>query len=279
MKKMFLAVMALSLALGASAQANHSPFRYGVRAGIGASNMALSVKEASPVMKFGNAVSAQAGGVFNYAFNSTWGLQAELTYNYSGAGLSACLKDIKSNLDTAASGISQGELDTVFGRFPDEAGVRITQHSISLPIMVTYSANENLSLMAGVSLNYVFSTKMSLFGADKFVQAMNGGDTDLASIRDELNQIESIGNDLLKDNMTKFLVGLNLGVEYKFTKGMLENFFVDARYSVTLNNAMAKKIDRTSIDPNMPDIDIPASMGVNPFLRASNLQIGFGYRF
>lgn len=279
MKKMFLAVMALSLALGASAQANHSPFRYGVRAGIGVSNMALSVKEASPVMKLGNAVSAQAGGVFNYAFNSTWGLQAELTYNYTGARLCANLKDFKSNLDTAASGISQGELDTVIGRFPDKAGIRITQHSISLPIMLTYSANENLSLMAGVSLNYVFSTKMQFFGADKFMQAMSGGEGDLAAFREELDQIESIGNDLMKDNMTKFLVGLNLGIEYKFTKGMLQNFFVDARYSVTLNNAMSKEIDRTSIDSNMPDMDIPASLGVSPFLRASNLQIGFGYRF
>lgn len=276
MKRLCLLVLAVSASVGAFAQFNIKNLTYGVKIGAGASNMELSVKEASPVLKTGMNISAYAGGVLNYAFTPTWGIQTELTYNFGGTRIGMNLGDFADNL-VPGGNYSQGDIDTVIKRLPSCPGLSIMQHSASLPIMITYQANKNVSLMAGVSFNYMFTTKLS-YNSDleKFYSMSQG--MDIADAQEELKQMKTGIDDLLKDNLNKFTLGVNLGAEYKFTAGLLQNFFVDARYSCSVTNAMATKLDMNSVNPG-ETYDVPANEGITPFLRYSNIQFGIGYRF
>lgn len=275
MKRLCLLVLAVSATIGASAQSHFKHFSYGVKVGAGASNMELSVKEASPALKLGLNMSAYAGGVINYAFSPTWGLQAEFTYNYGGTRLGVSLGDVADNL-AGGGNYSQGQIDTMLNRFPSCPGVSIMQHSASLPLLVTYQANKNVSLMAGLTFNYLFTTKTS-YNSDleKFVAMYD--DTDIATARQNLDQLTSQVDDFLEDNLNKFTLGMSLGAEYKFTQGMFQNFFIDARYSCSLTNAIATKLDMSASSGGT--MDVPGTNGVSPFLRYSNMQLGIGYRF
>lgn len=275
MKKLCLLVLAVSATIGAFAQSNFKHLSYGVKAGVGASNMELSVKELSLGLKTGLNMSAYAGGVINYDFSSTWGVQAELTYNYGGTRIGASVEDFADNL-TPGGNYSQGTIDTILKRLPSYPGLSVMQHSASLPIMITYHANPNVSLMAGVSLNWLFTTQMSYNSDLKKFIAMNDGITEDQAAQ-QLDQLTTAGEDLLKDNLNKFTLGMNLGAEYKFTAGMFQNFFVDARYSCSLTNALKTKWDMSSQGGGT--VDMPGTEGVTPFLRYSNIQLGIGYRF
>lgn len=132
-------------------------------------------------------------------------------------------------------------------------------------------------MQAGLSLNYAFTTKLS-YNSDfeKFLVSAEMVSAEEAP--QVLDQMVEMGEDLLSDNLNKFTLGFVLGAEYKFTCGALKNFFVDARYGCSLTNAMKTTLDLNATNPGAT-YNMPASDGLTPFLRFSNVQVGIGYRF
>ncbi len=87
--------------------------------------------------------------------------------------------------------------------------------------------------------------------------------------------IETYAEDVLKDNLKSFDMGLVLGIEYQFNN----RIFVEARYTTSFFNQLTSKLDISSVEAESTKMDWKDELGIRPSVRYSSLQIGIGYRF
>lgn len=231
--------------------------QFGAKAGFDYSNMKASIKGLSASIGTGFRPGFYAGATMNVPFGDSWGLQTELTYNNTGTRVAAS-KSLVDDLGKIVGGLLDKELE-----LPNKAlSVSLTNHTLRLPVLVTYNVSEQVSVGFGPYIGYAVGTSMSM--NDGLSDLMTGG-------RDEAyDALKKTATDVVKDNINKFEFGLALNAEYKFECGM----FIDARYNCNLTNSLKQdiKFDGESVA-------IVKDSGITPRAKFHSLQVGIGYRF
>ena len=118
---------------------------------------------------------------------------------------------------------------------------------INLPIMVKYDVIPGLSLQAGPQLGYLINGK---------------NEYEISSNFDELELNES-GTEDIKDELKKISLGLNFGLGYDFQN----NFFLQARYHLGLNDISDFEEDSEDMEGELDE------------LKNRSFQFSLGYKF
>lgn len=237
MKKLFLglAIVAGSMSFAQETQtatttANPAkkgvdPVRFGIKAGGNAasfSEQVLSTKN----QKLG----FHAGVLVNIPLSQKFSIQPEVLYNELGA------KSI----------ISYNEMSNGSTTVKTKDEYKSSLNYISVPLMLQMKPTHNFYIEAGPEFSY-------------FLNGKNKGETSIATTTGGVTttQTESYSEDINKDDINKFNVGLGLGLGYDFTP----NFGINARYVNSL----------TDIAKDRPE-------GENP-LNNRVFQLGLNYKF
>lgn len=196
MKKLILgmAIAAGSLTFAQQAPAkSSSPITFGVKAGM---NVASVTKQDGLDNKA--KIGFNAGGFANIPIASSFSIQPEIMY--SGLG----------------SKVTSNELtgDTTNGiRYEDSSSLNLNY--LTIPVMFQYNLIPNLYVEAGPEFGFMLSGKAK---GDQTVTTYTGGSATSVS--------QSYSEDIDKDHMNTFNVGIGLGAGYYFTP----NIGITARY-------------------------------------------------
>jgi opacity protein-like surface antigen len=217
MKKLFLglAVVAGSLAFAQETKTTPTvttvnnekePIRFGIKAGGNAASF-----NDQDVSLNNQKLGFHAGVLVNIPLSKKFALQPEVLYNQLGA----------------KSVISSSEVTTGATTVKTREDVSSTLNYISVPLMLQMRPTEKFYIEAGPEFSYFINGKDK---GQRTIESTTGGVT--------TTQTSSTSEDINKDDIKKFNVGLGLGLGYDFT----HNFGINARYVNSLTNIDANPV-------------------------------------
>jgi opacity protein-like surface antigen len=220
MKKLFLglavAASAMTFAQETQTTVNTNPvkketqpIRFGIKAG-GNSAYFSEQKLSLNNQKIG----FHAGVLVNIPLSQKFSLQPEVLYNQLGA------RNVISSTD-----VTPGNTN-----IKTKSEYKTTMNYISVPLMVQMRATEKFYIEAGPEFSYFINGKNS---GESSVETTVGGVT--------TTQTVSNSEDLNKDNINKFNLGLGLGLGYDIT----QNIGINARYINSLTDMRNQKPEGT----------------------------------
>jgi len=217
MKKLFLglAVVAGSLAFAQETKTTPTvttvnnekePIRFGIKAGGNAASF-----NDQDVSLNNQKLGFHAGVLVNIPLSKKFALQPEVLYNQLGA----------------KSVISSSEVTTGATTVKTREDVSSTLNYISVPLMLQMRPTEKFYIEAGPEFSYFINGKNK---GQRTIESTTGGVT--------TTETSSTSEDINKDDIKKFNVGLGLGLGYDFT----HNFGINARYVNSLTNIDANPV-------------------------------------
>lgn len=211
MKKLFLglAVVAGSLAFAQETKTtptvttvnnDKGPIRVGIKAGGNAASF-----NHQDVSLDNQKLGFHAGVLVNIPLSKKFAIQPEVLYNQLGA------KSVLSSTEVTTGATTVKTKDD-YSR---------TLNYISVPVMLQMRPTENFYIEAGPEFSYFIDGKNK---GSRTIESTTGGVT--------TTQASSTSEDINKDDIKKFNVGLGLGLGYDFT----HNLGINARYVNSLTN-------------------------------------------
>ncbi|RKS98153.1 porin family protein [Chryseobacterium defluvii] len=176
------------------------PVKFGIKAGGNAasfSEQVLSTKNQK--------IGFHAGVLVNIPLSQKFSLQPEVLYNELGARSVNSFSEVTTGSTTVKT---QDEYTS-------------SLHYISVPLMLQMKPAKNFYIEAGPEFSYFLNGKNK---GESTVATTTGGVT--------TTQTASYSEDINKDDIKKFNVGLGLGLGYDFTP----NFGINARYVNSLTH-------------------------------------------
>ncbi|MFP3590736.1 porin family protein [Chryseobacterium sp. SIMBA_038] len=224
MKKLFLglAVVAGSLAFAQETKTtptvttvnnDKGPIRVGIKAGGNTASF-----NDQDVSLDNQKLGFHAGVLVNIPLSKKFAIQPEVLYNQLGA----------------KSVLSSTEVTTGATTVKTKDDYSTTLNYISVPLMLQMRPTENFYIEAGPEFSYFIDGKNK---GSRTIESTTGGVT--------TTQASSTSEDINKDDIKKFNVGLGLGLGYDFT----HNLGINARYVNSLTNIDAnpvKGVDATT---------------------------------
>ncbi|WP_370898373.1 porin family protein [Chryseobacterium gossypii] len=201
------------------------PVRFGIKAG--GNSASFSEQELS---LNNQKLGFHAGAFVNIPLSQKFSIQPEVLYNQMGA----------------RNVISSSEVTTENGSIETREEFKNTLNYISVPLMVQMRPVQNFYIEAGPEFSYFLNGKVK---GESTVTTTEGNST--------TTQTNSYSEDMDKDDINKFNLGLALGLGYDFTS----HFGISARYVNGL----------TDMRNHKPE-------GTNP-LNNRVFQLGLNYKF
>lgn len=185
------------------------PIRFGIKAGGNSayfSDQQLSLNNQK--------VGFHAGVLVNIPLSQKFSLQPEVLYNQLGA----------------RSVISSTDVTTGATNVKTKSEYKTTMNYISVPLMVQMRPTERFYVEAGPEFSY-------------FINGKNSGDSTISTTTAGITTTQSVSNsqDIEKDNINKFNLGLGLGLGYDIT----QNLGINARYINSLTDMRNQKPEGT----------------------------------
>ncbi|AZA54888.1 porin family protein [Chryseobacterium sp. G0201] len=236
MKKLFLglAVVAGSLAFAQETKTtptvttvnnDKEPIRFGIKAGGNAASF-----NNQDVSLNNQKLGFHAGVLVNIPLSKKFAIQPEVLYNQLGS----------------KSVVYSNEVTTGATTVKTKEDYSATLNYVSVPLMLQMRPTEKFYIEAGPEFSYFINGKNK---GEKRTESTTAGVTTTTS--------SSVSEDIEKDDIKKFNVGLGLGLGYDFT----HNFGINARYVNSLTN-----------------IDANPSKGMDA-LTNRVFQLGLNYKF
>ena len=202
MKKLILgmAVAVSSLAFAQQTPASSSPVKFGIKAGMNVAS--ISKDEGLEDQK--SKIGFYGGGFANIPIASSFSIQPELMY--SGLGSKVTSNELVGN---ETNGI----------RYKDSYSTNL--HYLTVPVMFQYNFVPNFYVEAGPEFGFMLSGKNKVDATT--TTYVNGTATTVS---------QSYSEDIDKDHLNTFNVGIGLGAGYYFT----DNIGVTARYVAGLTD-------------------------------------------
>ncbi|CEJ69414.1 hypothetical protein BN1195_01712 [Chryseobacterium oranimense G311] len=185
------------------------PIRFGIKAG-GNSSYFSEQKLSLNNQKIG----FHAGVLVNIPLSQKFSLQPEVLYNQLGA------RNVISSTD-----ITTGDTN-----IKTKSDYKTTMNYISVPLMVQMRPTERFYVEAGPEFSY-------------FINGKNSGNSTISTTTGGVTTTQSVTNseDINKDDINKFNLGLGLGLGYDIT----DNIGINARYINSLTDMRNHKPEGT----------------------------------
>ncbi|MGG5207581.1 porin family protein [Chryseobacterium sp. MIQD13] len=185
------------------------PIRFGIKAG-GNSSYFSEQKLSLNNQKIG----FHAGVLVNIPLSQKFSLQPEVLYNQLGA------KSVISSTD-----VTTGDTN-----IKTKSDYKTTMNYISVPLMVQMRPTEKFYIEAGPEFSY-------------FINGKNSGNSTISTTTGGVTTTQSVSNseDINKDTVNKFNLGLGLGLGYDIT----QNIGINARYINSLTDMRNQKPEGT----------------------------------
>lgn len=185
------------------------PIRFGIKAGGNAASFNdqdLSLNNQK--------IGFHAGVLVNIPISEKFSVQPEVLYNQLGS------RSVLSSTDvtTGATNVKTKNED------------KLTMNYISVPLMLQMRATRNFYIEAGPEFSYFLNGKTT---GDRTITTTTGNTT--------TTQSTSHSEDVNKDSVNKFNLGLGLGLGYDFTP----NIGINARYVNSLTDMRTSKPEGT----------------------------------